>query len=522
MIYRVLVVDDEPSIAEGISFLIERLMPDCQVVALAFDGNEGYEKALSLKPDIILTDIQMPESDGLDMLRRLKEAGLCARFIILSGYAEFQYARTAIGLGVEEYITKPVEEEELCTVLTNTCNLVQNEKEKQEQDQKMEHTIRKYALRDILEGTEGTPETIRRDLQSLGFSTACKWYVCAIVERNRDNLNKERGLFLEEVKELSTQHLSSYKESIVISDTEDSAVIIAAFDKEEQGFYESMAKLRRALSEKLGISVNIGTGMMYRRAEEIRASFKEARCALNYKIIKGLNCVITYEQICDIDSKPKSVAEEDIKKFESCVDNMDDKGYKLVVEDIFRKLEKERDLSPTDLQRISLNLILLGIRKMSFMQIQLNEYLGKNIFSLESIEKFQTTTQLKNWIFNMLKSMNELMLKNSVPEKRDVVEEAKEYMNKNFNKNISLNEISELFFINPYYFSQLFKKKTGENYQTYLIGLRVGRAKKLLEETDLKIYEICELVGYVDINHFNKVFERIVGVKPSEYKKKLG
>ena len=156
---------------------------------------------------------------------------------------------------------------------------------------------------------------------------------------------------------------------------------------------------------------------------------------------------------------------------------------------------------------------------MPFMQFQLNEYLGRDILSLESIVRFQTIEQLKNFIINTLKSMNELMLKANMPEKRDVVEEAKEYIKKNFSKEISLNDISEQFFINPYYFSQLFKKKTGETYQSYLTGLRVSRARKLLEETDLKIYEVCAMVGYSDTNHFNKVFERRVGVKPGEYKK---
>ncbi|WP_320933050.1 helix-turn-helix domain-containing protein [Hungatella effluvii] len=108
-----------------------------------------------------------------------------------------------------------------------------------------------------------------------------------------------------------------------------------------------------------------------------------------------------------------------------------------------------------------------------------------------------------------------------MPEKKDVIEEAKEYMNRNFTREISLNDISERFFINPYYFSQLFKKKTGETYQSYLTSLRISRAKKLLEETDLKIYEVCSMVGYSDTNHFNKVFERIAGIKPSEYKKNL-
>lgn len=158
---------------------------------------------------------------------------------------------------------------------------------------------------------------------------------------------------------------------------------------------------------------------------------------------------------------------------------------------------------------------------MPFMQLQMNEYLGKNILSLDSIAKFRTVEQLKNWIINILKGMNELMLKQNLPEKRDVVEEVKAYIAKNFNQEITLTDISEKFYINPYYFSQLFKKRTGETYQNYLTGMRISRARKLLEETDLKLYEICEMVGYSDTNHFGKVFEKYVGVKPGTYRKML-
>ena len=158
---------------------------------------------------------------------------------------------------------------------------------------------------------------------------------------------------------------------------------------------------------------------------------------------------------------------------------------------------------------------------MPYIQFQISEYLGKDIFSLENLSNFGTIEQLKNWIINTLVGMNDLMIKENMPEKNDVVEAAKKYMSKNLSKSITLNDISEHFFINPYYFSQLFKKRTGENYLDYLTGLRIKRARKLLEATDLKVYEICEMVGYTNINHFNKVFERMVGLKPREYKESL-
>lgn len=247
--YKVLIVDDEPEIASGIAFLVNRYCSDiCQIVSLAHDGNEGYHAAKSYQPDIVLTDIRMPGCDGLEMIRRLRQDDADIEFVVLSGYAEFEYARQAIQLGVRNYLTKPIDEEEL------------------------ENSLRK-------------------------------------------------------------------------------------------------------------ITTLIG---------------------------------------------------------------------------------ERRDVEP------------------------------KEPDPLEGI-----------------------------PKKKDVVEEARDYIRQNFNRSIGLNEISERFFINPYYFSQLFKKKTGMKYQDYVTELRIDRAQRLLKESDLKLYEICEMIGYSDMNHFNRIFEREVGLKPGEYRKKL-
>ncbi len=122
-------------------------------------------------------------------------------------------------------------------------------------------------------------------------------------------------------------------------------------------------------------------------------------------------------------------------------------------------------------------------------------------------------------VINVLCSINELILKQGINEEKDVIEEVKEYLVNNFDKKITLADISEKFYINPYYFSQLFKKKNGYTYQSYVTNLRIKRAEKLLIDTNLKIYEICEVIGYTDLNHFNKLFERANGLKPSEYRK---
>lgn len=523
MNYRILIVDDEPDIAEGIEFLIHRLCPECQVVGLAGDGIEGYEKACELRPDMILTDIRMPECCGLDMIRHLQQAGVFAKYIVLSGYAEFEYAKTAITLGVEEFITKPVEEDKLKQVLNRVEQAIEKEQEASEKMKHMKRTVDNYVLKEFLGQAGAKSESIRQYLEQFEFPISGKWYFCIVMELEHDfDRAKWKEHFCAEtvtgvrlLELLHSYRFVEYAQSLM--------VLMGAVNREldPRALLEAAVRLKQQVTQVLGGSINMGIGTMYRSVDKLPQSFEEAICALNYKMMKGPDCVISYAQIRDIeDDFTSPVSQEEIRRLEECIDRMDDAGCKAAVEDIFRTISSRHNLSMEELQMISLNLILSGIRKIPFVQFQMNQYLGKNIFSLESISKFQTMEQLKNWIINTLRGMNELMLKDHLPEKKDVIQEAKEFIAKNFNREIGLNELSERFFINPYYFSQLFKKKTGETYQNYLIGLRVERAKKLLEETDLKIYEVCELVGYSDANHFNKVFERTTGMKPSEYRKR--
>lgn len=520
MNYRILIIDDEPSIAEGICFLVQRLLPECEVAGVAYDGIEGFEKVCTVKPDIVLTDIRMPECDGLGMIQRLRHENTPSKFIILSGFEEFEYAKTAIKLDVEAYITKPVDEKELVSVITKVCQSIESERNKNEKAQEISQTVRSYALKEFLTNTEMSDVTSREQLKKLGIPLYYNHYLCVLFEVESGN-DTDSPLFFETFSESVEAVFQKIEDKLTVEYREQIALLIIASQNPIKHIHEMLESIRMRLVRQLNVTVTVGVGREVKKAIEIRNSFDEAICSLNYKLIKGLNCVISYEQICSFSMQPNLISEEDIKKFETFIDRMDEEGYKQVIEDIFKKVELNKNVNLEELQRLSLNLILSGMRNMSFMQIQLNEFIGKNIFSLESIEKFRTTTQLKNWIFNMLNSMNQLMLKNNIPQKKDVIEEAKLYIMKNFDKNISLNEIATMFYINPYYFSHLFKKKTGENYQHFLTELRVSRAKKLLEETDLKIYEVCDLVGYSDINNFNRVFERTVGMKPSEYKKSI-
>ena len=231
--------------------------------------------------------------------------------------------------------------------------------------------------------------------------------------------------------------------------------------------------------------------------------------------------MLFYEELNNMEENTELITDEEIARLEESIGQFDRDQFKLLIRQIFRRVLAEKTLSLPELKKLSLDIVLIGLKSVPTAQLIINNYFDRNLFTLESIEKFQTIEQLENWIVNMINSMNELMLHEGLPKKQDIIAEAKAYICKHYNQNITLNDIAGNFYINPSYFSQLFKRKTGETYQKFLTDYRLDRARKLLEETDLPVYEVCQLVGYSDVNHFNQIFERNVGIKPRQYREQM-
>ena len=211
---------------------------------------------------------------------------------------------------------------------------------------------------------------------------------------------------------------------------------------------------------------------------------------------------------------------------ESCLEQLeeamllrDQTRLRDTLKELFQVLRAHQGtLSPENMRMLCLNLVLYGTRKYPYAALRINNYLGRNVLSSRSVERMDSLDALENWTYNLLKGAGEILDTDSAGSRRDLISEARDYIQEHYMQNITLNEISEHFYVNPYYFSQLFKKKTGTSYQKYLTELRMKRAEVLLRETDLKVYEICEQVGYTDTNYFSKLFERSTGRKPSAFR----
>lgn len=260
---KILIVDDEKNIAEGIGFLIGKLVPECQVVGIAFSGDEGIAAAKAKHPDIILTDIRMGDMDGLAMIEQLKSKGLTSHFIVISGYADFAYARTAIHLGVEEYVTKPVEEEELAEAVRRCIKKIADEQADTAKKREMEMTIQtygqdmlEYRIKDLLIGPEGKRKETLEELKELGFPADYKSYACAIVDWGMEEADGQT--WKDALKKLAGRELSDFSVQYLIPYEKEEIILLLASGQqiEYKQYISKMKRLRLLYEERINVQVS--------------------------------------------------------------------------------------------------------------------------------------------------------------------------------------------------------------------------------------------------------------------------
>lgn len=420
---RIVIVDDERGIVEGLIKIIGRYLPDCKIIGTAFNGLEGFETIQRLRPDIVITDIRMPKADGLEMIKMLEEENVPTKFILLSGYADFEYARRGMKLGVQFYINKPVEEEELRDSVNQVMETIRADRIRlqsvNELKQEINSRIQEETLRDIIDlGTDNT-ELMEDLLRSAQIPTTGLWF---------NSLMLEIGGSIDALKELGFQPLF-HQIDLALTHFQkvyrfryfgsQIAIVIAHNSNIPYGrLVHAVQSLKQVVLRELQLSISVGISTTNKGATGICRSFEEARNALSYKVIKGGDAVISYTEIIKITGHSHAVSEETISRLEEALDNMNEAECVAIIHEIFRGMVDEPWMNPADLQLWCLNILLSSIRKLSFQQLQQNERVGRHILSLEGISRFKTLEYLEEWMIQVIQGIIHFKLEHNLSQKK--------------------------------------------------------------------------------------------------------
>ncbi len=524
--YKVMLVDDEEDVARAILRKMDWEAMGFEVPRYAHNGLEALELSEEQRPEIVMTDIQMPYMDGMELSRNLKKLYPNIRIIFFSGYDEFEYAKEAIRLEAEEYILKPIDADELRTVFTRVHEALDRDIDEKLNVAKLENyymdslpLLQEDFFASLVEGSVAEhkigkfPDDYRIDLHG-------PYYLTAIVHISAGSIPDGMNpvLISVSVHKLLEERLNE-KWSCKFFSYLGSTVIIAQLSdrKEASAFTDECDRMCRLAESICKASVTIGIGGLVDSLKDMDVSYKGARDAVSYRVLYGHTKAINISEVAPLQN------EEAVMESDSLVDvfkkmKMSDPAS---VDEAARKYIEKNTSQQVSIQNYRFFVMDLVSEIYKFL---LNNQLDVNsIFDMDSdvYSKVQLmdVRELSDWFSSVCLKMRELIEDKRSDNTRSFVTKAKDYVADHYaDQDLSIDFICSYLGVSSAYFSTVFKKETGKTFVSYLTDFRMEKAEKMLVETDEKTYIIAQEVGYSDPNYFSYVFKKQFGVSPSKYK----
>lgn len=512
--YKILIADDELIIRQGLRCILNWNELGYEIIGEASNGAETLQFILSRTPDLVLLDIRMPQMLGIDVVREAREQGYQGKFIILSGFTDFEYAQAAIRYGVDYYLTKPIDEDEL-------LNTVQEIKKQMEQKLLQQEALEQYhdkakeaILHDILTGQADYSYLANTD-----FCPDAKHYQVVIYEKYSQDADRTAYRFSDLLKITNEGH-NSY-DSLTIDKNE---VLLLKGDfilQKFQRFLNHYEGEQKPQTNSPLDSLFITYGQVVERIEDIHVSYNEALRLLQRRFFcERHQHTIGYEQLPD-DTVPVETSPDDERLQHYCglLCGYIQAAKRNSIAETLKELEIELYNSGSDIPKIKLFLIdlYLSIKEcLSHLYHNMDIPFPSNSMIIDFISN-------KYYLYEILLYFTEqfemIMRTIGNPSSDSVIDDIIHYIEHNYMNNIKLENIAPLFGYNSSYLGKIFNKKVGEGFNVFIDKVRINHSKELLISTELKVYEIADKVGYRNVDYFHTKFKKYMNQSPAEYRK---
>jgi two-component system response regulator YesN len=513
--YKVLLVDDERIILEGISNVVNWAGAGTTLVGTARNGLEAFEKVEQDPPDIIISDIKMPGMDGLQLAEKVYVHYPGIKFVLLSGFSEFEYARSAMRFGVKHYLLKPCNENKILEVLQELAGQLEQEAQRDEFIRNM-----RYGLEKVLPHVK--EQFLKEFVTNKMYGNRDWEYYRKLFELDLQD-RKVRLILFQLEGSFEFEHMFAVKNiaedllhNTVLSSTVGEHVLIVVEDVEQvNDIYACIHQIRETFLRYYKIDLTIALS----EADEITRSrilYKQTLECLNYRFYLGEGTLITKRDIVGVDYADAGELsfDEDNLMLQIKTGNWEEAQKEIDL--FFQKVASLRSNISTAKSYVIqqfMAIIRLGDAD------ALSHYRDR-LVTLMDLETLQSIQAFFNEIAHQITSDHYEQTKN---KHCAIVKKALNIVNEYLgNPELSLNWVAhQMLYMNSDYLGKLFKKETGEKFSNYVMKTRISKATELLEQkSDIKIFELAEQLGFGDNpQYFSQVFKKYAGCTPSEYMK---
>ncbi len=497
---RMILADDEPVITRGIKKLIDWEQLGITIIGEYDNGNSAMENILAQKPDIALLDISMPGMTGMEILKDIHRLQLPTKVIYISGFQDFEYVRTAITYGAVDYLLKPVIREELLRAVEKAVLQISGEKIKTESGAISHLPTEQNKESVILENSTYIP--VFADILFDGSESA----------------QEERLITFSFVSFLE-EYLAEKDLGILFTKDEHIVMVLKGIHKDKAKLIvvEIWKEACNAIGKKAAFVIGGMTENMKGIPEEYEKCLEMSRYFFFENQIMTPVLVVGEAVFSrQVDAASFSAAREQIV---DAIFAQDKKAFQNAFELFSKNLCLISDGRKEDACYDFCFMVRLIEEKLYSMNLEEGSTSIKRL--LAEGRECNNFVQMKEIFRNHLEGYL-TMIKNVIEnnEKKDIFR-AKEYIEKHYKENLTLEVLAGEIHMNPYYFSSYFKKNAGENFKDYVNSVRIRHAVSLLVSTDMKAYEIAAEVGFRDVRSFTEVFSRTYGETPNAYRKRV-
>lgn len=524
--WKLVIADDERLIVKGLVRMTDWESLDVEVAGVAYDGEQLKKMIEFADPDIVVTDIMMPYITGLDLLHWNNEKNGKAKFIFVSGYQEFSYAQEALKNGAVDYLLKPVARKDLEESVRKAISVIKKRNtaeifnEEKDEFQKL--------FEEINSGRNYENEELYKVFRSenMNFEDCFFVGVCA-------------GICPDEAAQLSDQSFGHFnltrfsvfnrlsgafgmrKLGFLVRKDEECIHVIGVFPNKDRDVYleKYVDPIRREVEEACSVKICMGIGGISEEPSGMLQSYKEAKFAFGLYPFEE-KPVIDFSEI----HREYKVSFEDFSESVEMAFRAIISKDPEVMDKIDKVMENIENIHYGNWKAVVMRTMIftgdLGMKLSQYRLLDVDFYKMQDILQ-KQVEARHTMSDLRKCIHNHYAALIERVYAKGRSQDKVLIEDVKTYIRQHYMEDLSIKELAEVACVSQNYFSAMFKKETGQNYKAYLTSIRMEEALRLLQETDLKTYEIGERVGYNNVRRFVDAFKQIYSLSPMEYKKSM-
>ena len=532
---KIMVADDEPLQRQYLRTVLEEFPRKYKIVAEADNGEDAVAMALETKPDIVFLDIRMPGLDGIEVASRLRGSLPEARIVIVSAYSEFHYAQQSVGLGLAEYMLKPVESSEILDLAQRLSEEIEAEQERRREMEEIKATlkdalpfIRIGFVMDLINGNLTDDAELKSRTAFFGVENplclAMNIWLDNLTTQNNFRSELEKQIVQRQVSEAIEESLAQWPEHFFISLGNGQYTVLLAADEtiDDAEIKEKGTDLGNHICEYVrentSSTVTVGIGRKGTGPSGIARSYREASVAGEYRILYGGDQPIHADDV-EATSEYANVLRQGYEKnlvMAVCMGDWDRTVRS------FLSLWSEYISEDTQLVRVRLkiNEICSVVVRSAVESSIAYESLEESLTLLDQQIGRETNMDImKEKVVNWLNDLVSKIRTSREFRNVNLIDKAVRYMEENFQHEIGLDDVAKQVYLSTCYFSRLFKQVKGWSFTEYLTHVRMEEARKLLTTTSYSVAEIAMRVGFRDARYFSQVFKKHAGKTPGSYRR---